>query len=61
MTEYQEATFDAGNGHRYPLADEVLAHLVELAMVEQRQNEKKSGRSPQGRNRPAWKRERADG
>ena len=58
--EYANAEFDA-NGHVYNLADEVLSHLVELALAEQREHEKQTGqRAPQARHRPEWKKKKAE-
>jgi len=53
--EYQQAQFTA-DGVLYDLAEEVRAHLVELALAEQREIEEQTGRrAPQPRRRPAWK------
>ena len=55
MVEYQEARFVA-EGQTFDLADDVLGHLVELALAEQREIEEQTGRrAPQPRRRPAWK------
>lgn len=60
IEEYRNAEFEA-NGHTYNLADEVLAHLIELALAEQREHEKATGqRAPQARHRPEWKKKKAD-
>ena len=58
--EYRDAQFVSGS-HVYNLADEVLAHLFELALAEQREHEKQTGQHvPQARHRPEWKKKKAE-
>lgn len=54
--QYQEARFLTDEGAR-SLADEVFAHLVEIALAEQREHQKQTGRQePEARRRPLSKR-----
>lgn len=54
--QYQEAVFLTDEGDR-PLADEVFDHLVAIALAEQREHEKQTGRQePEARRRPLSKR-----
>lgn len=54
--QYQEAWFLTPEG-AHPLADEVFAHLVQIALAEQREHEKQTGQqAPVARRRPLAKR-----
>jgi len=59
VEEYQAAQFHS-DGAAYSLVDEVLAHLTEMVLAEQRAHEAQHGRQPVARKRPAWKRQRTN-